>query len=214
MLRTRYGTEVHFVNTDLSGIQHVGPGKITFKDILITGQNVFAGAGPPRVQRHRGVLRRPWLVGRMQNVAIWGSGSFGFMALQGFLQLVNCWSVGNKTDGIFTFLTAGITTFGCGIVRQRLGGKEAGSSSTIYNDSSQSQYNGTYGAIAVATASCRIYASTVTGNATLDAYASEQRPSRVQLVGLCHVESGGQYARQLRRPCEGGLISGKESERK
>lgn len=172
MLRTRYGTEVHFVNTDLQAIQHVGPGRITFKDILITGQNVFAGSGPPPYNGITGLLVARGSAAICTNVAIWGSGSFGFMALQGFLALDHCWVCGCKTDGIFAFLNAGITTYTCGSYGNDWAGEEASSASTIYNDTSQSEFNGTYGAIAGGDATVSFFASAVTGNATMDSYAS------------------------------------------
>ena len=45
MLRSRYGTEIRFQNTDFDGcVQHNSSGRITFQDLLIAGPNVSAGA--------------------------------------------------------------------------------------------------------------------------------------------------------------------------
>ena len=79
MLRSRYGTEIRFQNTDFGGvIQHVSPGRITFQDLLLAGPNTFAGADYVKIAginppRGGGIY--------CLGVAIWGSGSMGFMCV-------------------------------------------------------------------------------------------------------------------------------------
>ena len=90
MLRSRYGTEIRFQNTDFGGvIQHVSPGRITFQDLLLAGPNTFAGADYVKIAginppRGGGI----YCVG----VAIWGSGSMGFMCVESVLDCSQCFA--------------------------------------------------------------------------------------------------------------------------
>ena len=173
MLRSRYGTEVRFQNTDFSGIiQHQSQGRITFQDILLAGPNTFAGAdyvkiagiSPPR----GGSI---YCVG----VAIWGCGSMGFQATEGVLDCSQCFASGNWADGFFAFTTGSMVLDQCGSYGNNWAGVEAAQASQINLYSGcQSMMNGTYGAVVGGVSFIgQGNGSTTLGNAILDAYASD-----------------------------------------
>jgi hypothetical protein len=117
MLRTRYGTEVRFTNSTVNTcVMHTGGGTITFKDLLVTGQNTPAGITNGQVAGIGPVYGGSVIC---TNVAVWGSGSFGFYVLAGSMQCFNCYASSSQQNGGFTagnggsMALAGCGAFGC-----------------------------------------------------------------------------------------------------
>ena len=173
MLRSRYGTEVRFQNTDFNGvIQHQSSGRITFQDILLAGPNTFAGSDYVKIAainppRGGGI----YCVG----VAIWGCGSMGFMCVESVLDCSQCFASGNWADGFFAFTSGTMVLDQCGSYGNNWAGVEAaqGSQINLYS-ACQSMMNGTYGAVVGGVSFIgQGNGSTRLGNAILDAYASD-----------------------------------------
>ena len=144
MLRARYGTEIRFQNTDFDGcVQHNSSGRITFQDILITGPNVSAGADYIKIC----AIRPPrggsiYCVG----VAVWGSGSMGFMAVEAVCDCSYCFASSNYADGFFAFVGGEMVLDHCGSFGNNFSGMEASNNSQIYaQDTTQSMMNALYG---------------------------------------------------------------------
>jgi len=169
MLRTRFGTEIQFTNAQLFALQHTGPGRITYAQLLLTGQNVYAGASygavcavaPP----HGGAVF-------MNNCAVWGSGSFGICAIEGTLDASNVFVCGCWTHGVYAHTRGGGAWTNCGTYGNAWYGLAVESNAVFTSSAIQSQMNGQYGLYANSGGVLWLAGSLATGNATLDAYAA------------------------------------------
>jgi hypothetical protein len=169
MLRARFGTEIHFTNAQLCGLQHTGPGRITYKQLLITGENVYASSNAGQVA---GI--NPPRGGNIycDTVCVWGSGSFGYVAIESSLDATNSYACGCFTDGWCCSTNASMVLDTCGSYGNAWSGYESATGSQIYFFRlCQGQMNGTYGAIAGQLGGMLVGSSAFTGNATLDVYA-------------------------------------------
>lgn len=92
MLRARYGTEIRMPSTAGIGIQHLGPGQIIFKNILVTGPNVTA-AGSRGFSADSSAMT---CVG----CSTWAIGDVGFVTSGGgHLYAIDCHASGCITRG-------------------------------------------------------------------------------------------------------------------
>lgn len=177
MLRTRFSTEIQFANTaGAYGIQHTGPGKPVYQNILITGANVFAGS---LYNGMGGVIAGKNCQIDCINVCVWGSGSFGFVNVGGTIGTNNCFAVGNWTDGYFNTLAARLGSFASGAYGNAWAGYECANSSSMTCDTCQSDFNGTFGAQVGASSSCSWSNSASTGNGVADGQAD-----KASIIGL------------------------------
>ena len=171
MLRSRYGTEIRFQNTDFDGcVQHNSSGRITFQDLLIAGPNVSAGADYVKIC----AIRPPrggsiYCVG----VSVWGSGSMGFMCVESVLDASYCFSCSNYADGFFAFVGGNMVLDNCGSFGNNFSGMEASQNSQIYAASTtQSSMNALYGITSSGTAMIGLtQGCTALGNGVVDAGA-------------------------------------------
>ena len=193
MLRSRYGTEIRFQNTDFDGcVQHNSSGRITFQDLLIAGPNVSAGADYVKIC----AIRPPrggsiYCVG----VSVWGCGSMGFMCVESVLDASYCFSCSNYADGFFAFVGGNMVLDNCGSFGNNFSGMEASQNSQIYAASTtQSSMNALYGITSSGTAMIGLtQGCTALGNGVVDAGAYDiselrrlQRRHRLQLARAEH----------------------------
>ena len=200
MLRTRYGTEVQFTNTVLSpprmAVWHQGGGKITFKDLLVTGANVYAGNAFSLI----GGIGCPngaavYSIG----CTVWGSGSYGFWTSGGNHMAEKCFATGCWTQGFYcngggSMLLMGVGGYGndkmgCyaetnGQIHQYYRNGVAGAPDV---PGSQFQYNGIYGVAAATSAQIVCDHSNVTGNATFDMLAQDMSQIALYSAGVATV---------------------------
>jgi hypothetical protein len=130
MLRSRYGTEVQISNTSLliPGLQHIGGGQITFTNILVTGSNVYVGAGRDAIV---GVAPGFGAALNCVGVTVWGTGSFGFMAAGGDVFCTNCFAANNWTSGFLTRSGGRLTIQACGVYGNAETGVECGQAQAL-----------------------------------------------------------------------------------
>ena len=186
MLRTRYGTEIQFNNsvigTGQMAVWHTGPGKIRFKDLLVTGANVYAGAafgliGGIGCQRGSACLS----IG----CTVWGSGSYGFWTSGGNHDCENCYATGNWTTGFYANSGGTMQLNACGGYGNDKMGCYAELNAIISHyyrsgvpgaadvPGSQFQYNGIYGCAASIFSLVSANHTNSTGNATFDMLAQD-----------------------------------------
>jgi hypothetical protein len=84
MLRGRYASEIQIGNAPGGGIAHTGPGKIHYKNLLVTGPNFL-------VTGQRGISVSGNSALYCDGCTVWGSGDVGFEADSGGqLSTLNC----------------------------------------------------------------------------------------------------------------------------
>lgn len=123
MLRGRYLTEIKFTNsftTNIFGqttsyaVEHVGPGFLTFKNLLITGANTPSGNN-----QMVGIGVRNFSSVNCVGVTVWGSGDYGLIANAGYMNCDNCHASGCMYNGFDCAAQAGLSitrggAYGCG----------------------------------------------------------------------------------------------------
>jgi hypothetical protein len=170
MLRSRYGTEVRVPNTHVGGgIYHIGGNPIKFENILVTGDNVYAGAT-------RDVFQG--LLGSMvcNGVSVWGMGSTAFMGYGGSnITCAECF-VCSSYIGFYAAVASRIDLSGCGSFGNTTNGIIADRSSTVcfhtydiqigvpLHPPSQVQGNGNIGCLASLLGQIGLDKTIVTGN--------------------------------------------------
>jgi hypothetical protein len=112
MLRARYGTEVRMTGSVGLGLQHTGPGQITYKNILVTGPNFL-------VTGSRGVSVDAGSSATVDGVSVWGIGDSGY-AGSGFLTAIRSHACACASRG-FAFTGGGFLAL--------LGGSASGNTS-------------------------------------------------------------------------------------
>jgi hypothetical protein len=148
MLRARYATEIRMPSTPASGIQHLGPGMITYKNLLITGPNfTFEGM--------RGVSAESSSIYCVQ-CSIWGSADAGFVAnANGSISAMLCHACSCGTRGFVSGGGSAISIQGGGSYGNGTNGIEAAHGGAIGTNATdqvtlslgfQSSCNGSVGA--------------------------------------------------------------------
>jgi hypothetical protein len=177
MLRTRFGTEIQFTNAQLNALIHTGPGRITYRQLLITGQNVYAGN--PAYANISAVAPQRGCAIYMDTCAVWGSGSFGIVAIESTFDANNVFVSGCWTHGVYMHTGGRMAWAGGGSFGNTWSGIAVATNGNFFsqpnasNQGLQSQMNGNYGFYADAGASINAYTVTITGNATLDVFAGD-----------------------------------------
>ncbi len=178
MLRSRYGTEVQFNNavTPIAGagemvITHVGPGRITIKNILVTGQNIYASVGAffGAIGPTHGCNMY------CDGVSVWGSGWNAFTVSQGNLDCIRCFASGNHGVGFLSYGGSRMSLYACGSFGNLQDGCQAGVGAMIYlyNDT-VSQMNAWNGVFSWQGSTFLLKTTnTTTGNGTFDLQASD-----------------------------------------
>jgi Right handed beta helix region len=115
MLRGRYGSEVRFDNTlvNRGAVQHFGPGRITYKNLLITGANALHPSWNSWIVPTTAVGGTQIL---LDGCAIWGSGGYGIsINTDARAWLYNTWITGGLYHGVHAFNGAAIWMEGGGV---------------------------------------------------------------------------------------------------
>jgi len=176
MLRSRYGTEIQFNNAavPIAGemiIGHVGPGRITIKNVLVTGQNVYASAGA-----FFGAIGPAHGCNMLcDGVAVWGSGWNAFAVSQGNLDCIRCFASGNHGVGFMSYGGSRMSLYYSGSFGNAQDGCQAGVGAMLYlyNDTI-CQMNAWTGVFAWQGSTFLLKTTnTVTGNALFDLQSSD-----------------------------------------
>jgi len=173
MLRSRYGTEVRIgnppANTHYIGIQHTGPGKITFKDILVTGAQIFIPDGGTANAWNVAVCDGSAMT--CIGVASWGGGGDAFDCLNGAtMDLTRCFAVNAMHDGLVPWVGASMLLHQTMVYGNGRAGIYAnmGSNCTLahFPDEAACEVigNGHYGVVVENAASIYLWYAIVTGN--------------------------------------------------
>jgi hypothetical protein len=181
MLRTRYGSEIHSDNTLLGQgiIQHMGPGGIHFVNLLITGQNVSAGAAISLVA---GIGCGAGSSCSVTGCSVWGSGGSGVFSSGSTMGIQNSFVCGCWANGFYSVGgVIGLQACGAfGNASDGLAADVAGIISTYYRSGipgiadvgpTQSNYNGNAGADCRGNSQLHLDHAQTVGNAGFDAYA-------------------------------------------
>jgi hypothetical protein len=182
MLRGKYASEIRFNNDPGGVINHLGPGKITYKNLLLVGSNT--PCQPPGNETLWGINLYAGPSAICDGVSICASGGQGFNINGGSLECRNCYCVGCWGAG-FVCGGSGFLSFrrGGGAYSGNQYGLYVGQTSTIYDYGTTEQwntstcpgiqviYNALYGAAATNGASLTLVRSSLTGNSPVDIYA-------------------------------------------
>lgn len=176
MLRTRYGTEIQFGNAQFGGtVLHSGPGRITFKNLLVTGSNISAGNAAGYLV---GIAPAGGASCQIVGCAVWGSGGGGIGTGGGSSFCHNSFAVGNWLYGFGAGLGSTMELAGCGAYGNNVYGlmcDRGGSLNTVSRFSvvglpdipgTQSMGSGGVGLVCAEGSSASISAGNITGNAT------------------------------------------------
>jgi hypothetical protein len=181
MLRTRFGTEIHLLNSDIgiNGISHVGGGTPWFKNILITGENV---AAPSPGWPQNAAAPNNGASMNLQGISCWGmcSGAIGSFGAS-VVQADNCF-VCSSQYGFGAVMGAHLTMSQCGAYGNAVTGivvNRQGSVSMHYRPASdptglppvpgcQVMFNGDTGISVSSGGQLEMDHATVTGNVTND----------------------------------------------
>jgi hypothetical protein len=150
MLRGRYGTEIQFTNaasiltggSGLVAINHTGPGKITIKNILITGANSYGG-----ISGTLGAIGPEHGCGMIcDGVSVWGGGYNAFAVAQGTLDCSKCFSANSWGSGFYCYGGSTMSLYDCGAYGNAQDGMQSGVGSMLYlyqnNESMRNLWNG------------------------------------------------------------------------
>jgi hypothetical protein len=130
MLRIRYGTEIRMDTTTWRGISHLGPGRITFKNLLVVGPNVLSSG-------QRGFSASGSAM-RIIECSVWGSGDTGYVADQlGHIITQNCHACASSANGFSATGKGGIALYGGGAYGNAVIGLEASHGGTIGADGTE-----------------------------------------------------------------------------
>jgi len=185
MLRTRYGTEVRFTQQDQYGIQHVGPGRITISNILVTNERnpTPAGLAPASC-----VCVAAGGSMYCAYVSVWGGNTYGFSAISSSIDFTQCYSVAACYAGFATAMggamilySAGSAPTGCGAFGGGYGGIAFGGAALSLFDNNEFSFNASFGMHAFGLGSGSLTAS---GNACVNNQYWDLAATQMGMIGI------------------------------
>ena len=144
MLKGRYATDIQMAAGANVGIQHVGPGAITYKNLLVTAPGTYALGARAFSAGGSAVLR-------CIDCCVWGAADVGFCTTDGYIFCTNCHVSYSQSRGFAAAGRAGMTITGGGAHGCATHGVEAAHGAAIgtvadgAGNYCQSSFNGGHG---------------------------------------------------------------------